>query len=287
MPHRVLVADSSEVRTSVARAFHLAGADVCLAYGKERTGAPSVLNGAELETSRTGPLGHFLVVVFHQSRENLWRLAEKAGASADTSVWYTTEGTPTFVAQHREDLGPGIQSRRITPGQPLSVDEARTIIETSVAIAEGRAPNPLPDLYLPPPAGPEYLSALAILCQGYLAVAASSGQLRDDDEALVAMGWPEAKEDIKRIVRAGVQERWPEVQTSRWWLEALGFPVSPEGRGQLESKVEDEAASLKASVGDLKILLGELEPQNEAIGAKVVSGAYLHLAAVLGSQSCE
>jgi hypothetical protein len=123
------------------------------------------------------------------------------------------------------------------------------------------------------PSPPELLSAVAILCQGYLAVHfyknKTDTDLVEPREALTDIGLDKIMGDASHeLVNAG------DVSDPRWWRRVFA--------GQ---RVETEMAIAREwgvpSIADCPTAIGELIASifgNEPIGAKVVGGAYLAIA---------
>jgi hypothetical protein len=225
-----------------------------------------------------------LFVLCHQSSIARWdELRAESTAPQPLVVRYTTGGTPSETASQTEY---GILGRALTADNPLKSTEATQL----VAWAHGKALGqqaPVPQVLEAAPRQPEYLPALAILCQGYLAVAAAAGHIPHDHKALDAMGWKDAKEEIKKLLGTHAEASWQDVQTSGWWLDGLGLGASDESTKQLEAKAEAEATVLKSELGELEDLFEQLTPKNTTVPVEAVTAAYCHLVTVLGGEPCK
>jgi hypothetical protein len=73
------------------------------------------------------------------------------------------------------------------------------------------------------------LNALAILCQGYLAVHAAAESSSDSlKPALERMGWPLPEGDpAARLLRQDLAAQRPTVRSSAWWREPFAESSSP------------------------------------------------------------
>lgn len=120
-----------------------------------------------------------------------------------------------------------------------------------------------------------YSSALIILCQGYLAVRAASGEAYDEAsaEALNKMGWNsiEMGNHIKVL-----KEKVKEVSRAEWW-GCLGEDA--------DVAIKNEWIATKGSIdmpAEITELLQKLKRKDE-ISSEVVANAYNKLASCLGS----
>jgi hypothetical protein len=134
------------------------------------------------------------------------------------------------------------------------------------------------------------LSALAILCQGYLAVVAKEGNASNNSyvcEALKEMGWD--SDQHLPLVTAGVEA----VSGIDWWLQAFGLAVERNAGGdadevrdqwtQFNSSVRGEwgKQDLPAEVARFVTTLG----QHQSPDAELVAQVYLALAHRLGAHA--
>ena len=91
-------------------------------------------------------------------------------------------------------------------------------------LVDGKDPNELRRFFVPEVAK-EHLSALNILCEGYLAVHADSENDHTDiKQALEEMKWPEFRksERYRALIREDLGERICKVQQSEWWSNVFG-----------------------------------------------------------------
>jgi hypothetical protein len=128
-------------------------------------------------------------------------------------------------------------------------------------------------LLLLKPSRHEFLSALAILCQGYLAVYSYKNKAdtypAEAQEALAEMGLDKIVVDVSsELDNAG------DVSVPTWWRRVFG--------GQRAETVKTISQELGASgISDCPTVIGDLIASiysDQAIGPKVVGGAYLAIA---------
>ncbi len=148
--------------------------------------------------------------------------------------------------------------------------------------------------------GTEYLAALSILCQGYLAVAASAdgGALDSESvrQALKAMGWLDysTSQENAAVVEA-LAKGIPKVSTPEWWIDCLRGEkgdASTVRRNLLsewsglapQGAASENLETLLRSLGCRKS--GEALENREATGGEisgqVVADVYLELGKILG-----
>jgi hypothetical protein len=126
------------------------------------------------------------------------------------------------------------------PPKSVTTEEWQKILETleldenRKALAEGRDPGGIRRFFVD---GKTLvlLQALAVLCQGYLAVHAIQPKVKQSDiaEALDKMGWDPGKHT--GLVRGQVDEK---VEQPGWWLDVFDVPVLQDERANL--KVDEE-----------------------------------------------
>ncbi len=166
------------------------------------------------------------------------------------------------------------------------------------ALAAGGNPNGIRRFFSR--SGTEHLAALSILCQGYLAVAASAdarildvGSVR---EAYRAMGWLDYSDRPENAAAVeNMAKEWSKVSTPRWWIECLrgeGGDTATVQRDLLsewsglapQGAASENLETLLLSLGCRKS--GEALENREATGgeisAQVVADVYLELGKILG-----
>jgi|GEM_PF-2274602 len=130
---------------------------------------------------------------------------------------------------------------RAVDAEGITTEEANELVEFFGNDIQGKVPACL----LPPE--PSYLSALSILCQGYLA---TNNKLADDidsdndpvNKALTKMGWNAFKNsgDYAAIVYADLltKEKAEKTQDTNWWLSS--FDKRAETAENLEQALNDK-----------------------------------------------
>lgn len=173
-------------------------------------------------------VGPVAVVLVHQGDSGYWTQQ----VSANKVFWFDTPGTPDGRAGD-------FKICRTTGASSFGVTEedCREILDF------GRGVRPAPPTCCTPKRMPSYIPAIAILCQGYLAVCAKESDPATCDEvreALRIMGW---RPDHATLV----QERLVAVQRAKWWLAALSLPTEgdPKGRGVV---ISSQWESLKSAI---------------------------------------
>ncbi|MDX6404504.1 MAG: hypothetical protein QOH70_1959 [Blastocatellia bacterium] len=128
-------------------------------------------------------------------------------------------------------------------------------------------------LLLLKPSRPEFLSALAILCQGYLAVRSHKNETdaknAEAQEALSEMGFDKIEGHVRDEL-VNVED----VLVPVWWRRVFAGQ-----RGEMEKAISHEwgvhsISDCPPAIGDLIVSIYSDQP----IGAKVVGGAYLAIA---------
>ncbi len=186
----------------MAEAFHRAGAATFFHDGNRLFKADNFERAVDWPTTR------FSLLLLHHSNEDVWK---ETGREPGVTIRYTGGDPPSGG----EDDRLWIRQRRIdSSSAALSEDEARQILNW--AASDPRAALPA---ILQPPRSLEFLSALAILCQGYIAVHVKQSEGADQrqvSEALKIMGWDPGK-------HIGlVQEDPATVEDPGWWLDTFG-----------------------------------------------------------------
>lgn len=134
-------------------------------------------------------------------------------------------------------------------------------------------PESLPDwdrLY--PADNVALLSALAILCQGYLsayAAAISGDREAPCADALARMGW---RESFAELVGEDVRKRWVDVKAPGWWKQVIG---------DLREDSPTLAAELSGVTAGAVVALVRALASPDEIGPRLVAEAYLELAPIL------
>ena len=222
--------------------------------------------------------------------------------------WSDIEGTVPIVLVHQGDSGywtNRVQARSVfwfdTPGSPAGREGDKRIFRSTGAFSFdltledaqeilqfGRGLQSASPSCCSPKSIPSYLPALAILCQGYLAVCAKergSSISGDASRAVREMGWN--PETHPAFVQATIESVLP----AEWWLDALGLPVqafpdqkprvAPEFWAPFETALATEwgTAPLPSS---LHALLSGLKACEPIVSPEVVAQAYLAIADHLG-----
>lgn len=124
----------------------------------------------------------------------------------------------------------------------------------------------------------EQLSALVLLCEGYLAVHATDTDCHDDvDKALQHMEWSAFRnsERGKALIRENLGDKKDEVQHPMWWLQVFDLWDS-----EKETVIQD--------ITKQKSFCEDVKKEWEAAGKEEVPKALKHLLeAILGNESVE
>ena len=167
-------------------------------------------------------------------------------------------------------------------GGALSGDEATELLEYVEEVRDsGQAEAP--DILLPP-ASVSHLSALSILCQGYLAVHVEGYNEQEErwepeeiSPALEQMGW---SEDLTTIAS---DKRSDEVSDPGWWQVF-------DGKDDLIDQAEDECGDEEALPDVLEDLLTRIK-EGRQLGDKdareTVADAHCKLVERLGGRPCQ
>lgn len=126
----------------------------------------------------------------------------------------------------------------------------------------------------------EVISALAILCQGYLAVQPPSDLGEGADKARAAMGWSEGFADSLRQTGGDwpTEQQVAETKKAKWWTDALGKKAAIEERLEAEWGPE----GLPAGVIEL---LNCLTADEAPVAPGPVGKSYLEICSKLGTGS--
>lgn len=126
----------------------------------------------------------------------------------------------------------------------------------------------------------KWLPAIAILCQGYVAVLAESVSI--PSAALEHMGWGTLKtnNELCADIVPELATHRDEVQGTKWWSTVLG-----EDKNTLTERLQDEWAKdrkLPTTVSDLVNAIYD----GDGLSAEIVAAAYLAIADRLEGKSC-
>lgn len=131
------------------------------------------------------------------------------------------------------------------------------------------------------------LSALAILCQGYLAVQATPLPEENDDshkfwKALARMGWTEfMKRPESKVVCQDLTEQKEKVRKQAWWREAIAG-TQADAKRQLCNELRQDRlpAELESLIGEIipDESQADIKEEMETVKLTTVSAAYLVLA---------
>lgn len=208
-------------------------------------------------------VGPVAVVLVHQADSGYWRRQ----VAANKVFWFDTPGTPDGEeGDFKVFRTTGASSFEVTE------EDCREILDF------GRGVRPYPPSCCTPKRTQSYIPAVAVLCQGYLAVYAKESATSNCDEvreALRVMGW---RPDHAKLVR----ESLVAVKRAKWWLTALSLPTEGNPKGgalvissqweSLKSAVSKEwGGPLDADVETLLRRMGSRQP----ILAPDVARAYL------------
>jgi hypothetical protein len=119
------------------------------------------------------------------------------------------------------------------------------------------------------------LSALSILCQGYLAVRAShlakNGNITEAENTRRVLGFQSLESGETLLASFGSEDNWARVQQPKWWLSVFG-PDSEEAGKALVDAVEFEWPKAEA---DVKRLVNALTRASEhTVQEEVVKAAF-------------
>jgi hypothetical protein len=216
---------------------------------------------------------HVSLVLLHNSDKEKW---ENLNCSADTIIRYTG-GSPPIHSQEHEIW---IRERSITSSEDaINQTEALEIIEWLTSNEQRYPSAQLPNI-LHPPRVVELLPALAILCQGYLAVHAeynASNQGWGPPEiatALGLMGGNNLAHLTKSLSSDYRRDKAQTLSAPGWWLEVFGLwdaaktsaTQDAELWDQFERKLKDEWQEDKYGAID-DSLLNPDDPCNSMISS--------------------
>ena len=274
MPLITLVVDQNEERGK--------GMSEALSLGSKAyytNGTYCVLAGTW--TQYVSPPESISLVVLHDNNRTEWEhLQDSYGLVAAETVHYTG-GT---VCGAVDEIW--IRQRSISSAkQALSQGEADSILEWLSA----RKSNPtlaLPPILLPPIANGELLVALAVLCQGYLAIHATplpnnKWGPSEIEKGLTLMGWPKLMESgAGELVSKEFSKQQIEVKRPKWWKSVLAGSkddvrqkLSNECHGALPTELDELLKEIFVTENSAK--------ETESVQPHTVNDAYIALAECL------
>ena len=117
------------------------------------------------------------------------------------------------------------------------------------------------------------LSALAILCQGHLAVVAATDQEAEDEEvrkAIEQMGWTKLSDEIREYIGRTAKKQGALTATEAWWLgpftaecKSRGYGGDPR-RWMIDEARKEYGSDLPPRVEELLLFSRPLEPRTVA-----------------------
>lgn len=257
----------------LVKAFDKAGATVFLVDSKGRHDASNLERSTKLPEVAD-------LLVLHKNDEATW-VSQHRGSSIQ--VYFSGGGAPKAHSANEIWIERPVHS----PMDVLSSEEARQVLDWAHRILSGESNVELPWV-LRPTKNLQVLSALAVLCQGYLAVhwdiekrQPDLGTENGDAHRVVLqaqkeMGWhlvdSETLDSQLRDAHA-CRELQTEVRAAGWWM-------APFAGVDLASEVNEELNSsegLEAVRALVKVLLKQQE-----VRPKVVAECLLALQQVLG-----
>lgn len=170
------------------------------------------------------------LVLLHDSNKEEWR---NLNCPAGQVIRYTG-GSPPVHSQTHEFW---IRERSITSNKDaINQSEALEIIAWLTSDKRGHSTERLPDI-LQSPRVIELLPAIAILCQGYLAVHAECPEI---EEALELMGWNNLSESNKTALIGNLKGQVETITAPQWWLEVFGLWDSAKERAAQDAEIWDQ-----------------------------------------------
>jgi len=145
----------------------------------------------------------------------------------------------------------------------------------------------------------EIATALAILCQGYLAAFAANRSHVEHvstdwlTKALSQMGWTNLADDNASALRGILKGKFDEVQKSWWWLEPFGLLPDKDGIEDpswlpFKKQIEQEwrLNSFNEAPSILRSILGRIKNDRAPGSPSEVAQLYCELVELLGGRQC-
>ena len=177
-------------------------------------------------------LAQYKILILHLNREDMWSEMQRK-AARETVLLRVTNG---HFSQPPVQLSNGVfVLHLIRKVSKVTVEEWKEILTGLVnldlvkALIDRKNPAGLRHFFIDEE---PKLPALAILCQGYLAIHAEEIGTEQDgqdpifEQALNKMGWinfREANESISSSIRRDLESKRNKVRQPRWWLETFGL----------------------------------------------------------------
>ncbi len=167
--------------------------------------------------------------------------------------------------------------------------EVKEVLDWGNHILEGNEDPPIPSLFIAPGVM-NYLPALAILCQGYLAVHASNGGDENNSlkPALEQMGWFDLGDDREKIDES-LSKNKEQVESANWWLAPFGLDgleMDDSKWNEFEEKLRNEKEDVGEEGWDTvqkfineNIRKGDFEPET-------IANVYCSLVSMLEGRPC-
>ena len=221
-----------------------------------------LLNTSDLDAVSTWPRGAFDLLVVHNNDLEQWKSMQR---TAHVTIRYT--GGLSAVPHSGDELW--ICARAMTSAATApSSEEVREVFQW----LKDHLRPPLPSL-LTAPREKALLTAIAILCQGYLAVVAKHGKTTHAQRAEVAldqMGW--SADTMNPFVKA----RPETVEAAIWWRKGVGVTFSELRRGLRNEWGRDASGELETFLQSKFMIALEVgEPLSDP---DTVGEAYLSIA---------
>jgi hypothetical protein len=232
-------------------------------------------------------LNKYSIVVCHLSREEDW---ENILTNSPPNAVRVRVSSVGFSKTDNKPL-PRLQDNKIyelylvLPAKKLRKEQWQEILQgisdldNLKALVAGRNPQRLRSFFVHEE---EWLAALSILCQGYLAVHAQSRESREGKmgKALKKMGWTEdfIREQGNTLQLSSLGSKIGEVRALNWWLNGLGSGEELRGLLTKEWQALDDSSMSEP----LELLLAAMVNESQIQSPELVAEVYLAIADKLG-----
>ena len=230
-------------------------------------------------------LNEYSIVVCHLSKEEVWEKILKNSPPNAVRVRVSSVGF------HKTDNKPLPRLRDnkvyelylVLPAKELKQEQWQEILKgisepkNLEALVAGRNPQGLRYFFAHEE---EWLAAISILCQGYLAVHAQSSEFREIRTALERIGWTEdfIKEQGETLGLSSLTSKIEAVRAVKWWLNVLDTRENWQDSLSKEWQAIDGSPLPEA----LEQLLAAMVNESQIQSPKMVAEAYLAIANKLG-----